>query len=69
MVDAPPRAPLDALSECCAADQSTQPAEATRAAYARLLTRAGNLAKQISALPAWAPEPVGPAFTSRASQA
>ncbi|MBN3789777.1 multidrug efflux transporter permease subunit MdtO [Burkholderia sp. Ac-20353] len=68
-IEVPPRATVDALSECCAADLATQPADALRAAYDRLLTRAGNLANQISGLPAWAPEPAVSAFTSRASQA
>ncbi|KVN27960.1 multidrug transporter [Burkholderia stagnalis] len=68
-VDAPPRIALDALSACCAADLSAQPADAERAAHARLLTRAGNLASQISILPAWAEDAVSPALSSRASQA
>lgn len=68
-VDAPARASLDALSSCCAADLSTQPTDAMRAAYERLLNRAGNLATQISSLPGWAQESIGPALTSRASQA
>ncbi|MBZ5790708.1 FUSC family protein [Burkholderia contaminans] len=68
-VDAPPRTALNALSACSAADLSTQPADTLRAAHERLLTRAGNLASQISILPAWADDPVSPALTSRASQA
>ncbi|RQS76719.1 multidrug transporter subunit MdtO [Burkholderia sp. Bp8963] len=68
-IDVPPRATVDALSACCAADLATQPADALRAACDRLLTRAGNLANQISGLPAWAPEPAVSASTSRASQA
>ena len=68
-VGAPPRASLDALAECRAADLSARPTDALRAAYDRLTTRADSLAGQISGLPAWAPEPAGPVLTSRASQA
>ncbi|WP_322067302.1 FUSC family protein [Burkholderia ubonensis] len=68
-VDAPPRTALTALSACCATDLSTQPADALRAAYERLLARAGNLANQISILPVWAGDSVSPVLSSRASQA
>ncbi|WP_041492534.1 multidrug efflux transporter permease subunit MdtO [Burkholderia lata] len=66
-INAPPCASLAALSDCCAAELSTLPTDALRAAYDRLLTRASNLAVQVAGLPAWAPGSVGTVLTSRAS--
>jgi multidrug resistance protein MdtO len=68
-IAAPRLVALDALSAGCRDDLLEPPNDARQAACDRLLAAARKLADDISGLPAWMPDHVAPALTSRASQA